>query len=228
MQCVILAAGKGTRLRPLTENCPKQLVEVAGRPLLDHIVAALPGFIDEIILVTGYLENQIKAHCGDEYFGKKVTYVTQVEATGTGPALWLCKELLRDRFLFMFGDDIHGATDIARVTSYTRGLLAMQTTTPERFGIVLRNPDGTLGTFIEKPANPPSNLASTGLMVLDTHIFEFPPTVAKNGEYYLTDMIAEYAKQYPMAVVEEEVWIPIGYPEDIKKAEEFLAQLSVQ
>lgn len=223
MQCVILAAGKGTRLRPLTDTVPKPLVLVAGKPLLDHIVASLPSAVDELIIVHGYLGEQIKAHCGETYFGRQVTYVEQIEQKGTAPALWLCKDLLHGRFLFMFADDIHGETDIARVTSYSRGLLTMPTKTPERFGIVVRHPDGTLAEFVEKPMHPPSNLASTGVMVLDMHIFEFEPTVETNGEYYLTDVIAEYAKHYPVAVVEEDLWIPIGYPEDIIKAEGILS-----
>ncbi len=222
MQCVILAAGKGTRLRPLTDNTPKPLVKVAGKALLDHIVEALPSAVDELIIVHGYLGEQIKQHCGTEYFGRKVTYVEQIEQKGTAPALYLCKDLLKGRFLFMFADDIHGANDIARVTSYSRALLTMPTKTPERFGIVVRHPDGTLAEFVEKPTHPPSNLASTGVMVLDTHIFEFEIKIDRNGEYFLTDVIAEYAEKYPMAVVEEDLWIPIAYPEDIERAEKIL------
>ena len=71
----------------------------------------------------------------------------------------------------------------------------------------------------EKPEHPPSNLASTGVFVLDEHIFNFPPTIETNGEFYHTDMIREYVKTYPIAVVEQSVWIPIGYPEDITRAE---------
>lgn len=225
MQCVILAAGKGTRLRPLTENIPKPLVMVSGKPLLDHIIDALPSAVDELIIVHGYLGEQIMAHCGNEYKGRKVTYVHQEEQKGTAMALWLCKDHLSGRFLFMFADDIHGEGDIARVTSYSRALLTMSTKTPERFGIVVRHPDGTLAEFVEKPTHPPSNLASTGVMVLDTHIFEFQPTKETKGEYYLTDVISEYSQKYPMAVVEEDLWIPIGYPEDITRAEEILAGL---
>jgi NDP-sugar pyrophosphorylase family protein len=222
MQCVILAAGKGTRLRPLTDTVPKPLVTVGGKTLLDHIVGALPSAVDELIIVTGYLEEKIHAYCGTEFHGKKVTYVHQAEQKGTAHALWLCKDLLRGRFLFMFADDLHGKQDIARVTSYTRAMLTLTTDTPERFGIVVRHPDGTLAEMIEKPEHPPSNLASTGVMVLDDHIFQFEPTVMKNGEYYLTDVIAEYARVYPIAVVEQTLWIPIGYPEDIEKAEKIL------
>ena len=226
MQCVILAAGKGSRLRPLTEETPKPLVHVCGKPLLDHIVGALPSSVDELIIVTGYLENQIKEYCGDTYHGRKVTYVTQEVVNGTAPALWLCKDLLKGRFLFMFADDIHSADDIARLASYSRGMLTYTTDTPERFGIVVRHPDGTLAEIIEKPEHPPSNLASTGVMVLDDDIFKFESDKEINGEYYLTDVIAEYVKHYPMAVVEEYGWIPIGYPDDIGKAERRLCPKS--
>lgn len=227
MQCVILAAGKGTRLRPLTDSVPKPLVEVAGKPLLDHIVEALPSSVDELIIVTGYLEDQIRAHCGSEYFGRKVIYVHQQVQDGTAMALWLCQDLLKGRFLFMFADDIHGKVDIARATSYSRSMLAMTTDTPQKFGIIVRNPDGTLAEMIEKPEHAPSNLASTGVMVLDTNIFKFKPTKKIKDEYYLTDVIAEYAREYPVAVVEESLWIPIGYPEDIKRAEQILQDRGV-
>ena len=228
MQCVILAAGKGTRLRPLTETIPKPLVTVAGKTLLDRIVEVLPSAVDELIIVTGYLEDKIKEHCGTEFHGRKVTYVHQAEQKGTAHALWLCKDLLKGRFLFMFADDLHGSDDIARVTSYTRAMLTLTTNEPEKFGIVVRHPDGTLAEMIEKPEHPPSNLASTGVMVLDDHIFKYDPyAMETKGEYYLTDVLREYAKDYPIAVVEQSLWLPIGFPEDITKAEEVLAKQGI-
>jgi UDP-N-acetylglucosamine diphosphorylase / glucose-1-phosphate thymidylyltransferase / UDP-N-acetylgalactosamine diphosphorylase / glucosamine-1-phosphate N-acetyltransferase / galactosamine-1-phosphate N-acetyltransferase len=223
MQCVILAAGKGTRLRPLTDNCPKPLVKVGGRPLLDHIVEALPSAVDELIIVVGYLGEQIKTYCGTEFHGKKVQYVEQVEQNGTARALWLCKDMIKGRFMFLFADDIHGREDLARATSYVRSILVASVDSPEKFGIVVRNPDGTLGLMIEKPEHAPSNCASTGAMILDDHIFEFEPQVPVKGEYYLTEVIERYAKEYPIAVVEEQLWIPVGYPEDITRAETILS-----
>lgn len=227
MQCVILAAGKGTRLRPLTENCPKPLVEVGGKTLLDHIVGALPSSVDELIIVTGYLGEQIREHCGEEFHGRKVQYVQQEEQNGTAPALWLCKDLIKGRFLFLFADDIHGKDDLARATSYSRSLLVAQVETPEKFGIVVRKPDGTIDQMIEKPEHAPSNCASTGAMVLDQHIFKFEPETAVKGEFYLTEVIERYAREYPIAVVEQTLWIPIANVDDVENANRLLSSEAV-
>ena len=225
MQCVILAAGKGTRLRPLTEHTPKPLVQVAGKTLLDHIVGALPSSVSELVIVTGYLGEQIREHCGEEFHGRKVTYVHQEEPNGTAKALWLCKDLIKGRFLFMFADDIHGKNDLARAVSYSRSMLVAQVDNPEKFGIVVRRPDGTISQMIEKPENAPSNCASTGAMVLDKNIFDYEPQESKTikGEYYLTEVIERYSKEFPIAVVEQATWIPIASVEDVEGANKLMA-----
>lgn len=222
MQCVILAAGLGKRMGELTKVRPKPLLEVCGKPLLQHIIEALPSAVHEIIIVVGYKGEMIREYFGEEFQGKKITYIEQVEQTGTAHALWLAKDLIKGRFLFLFADDIHGAQDFMRAISYTRSLLVCPVPNPERFGIVVRNPDGTLGSMIEKPTEAPSNYASSGAMVLDEHIFEFPPETPLNGEFYLTEVIQRYSVKYPIAVVEQSLWIPVGYPEDIEKAEKIL------
>jgi bifunctional UDP-N-acetylglucosamine pyrophosphorylase/glucosamine-1-phosphate N-acetyltransferase len=229
MQCVILAAGKGTRLRPLTEHTPKPLVQVAGKTLLDHIVGALPSSVDELVIVTGYLGEQIREHCGDEFHGRKVTYVHQEEPNGTAKALWLCKDLIKGRFLFMFADDIHGKNDLARAVSYSRSMLVAQVDNPEKFGIVVRRPDGTISQMIEKPENAPSNCASTGAMVLDQNIFDYEPQESKTikGEYYLTEVIERYSKEFPIAVVEQSTWIPIASVADVDGANALLTANTV-
>lgn len=222
MQCVILAAGKGSRLRPLTDEKPKPLVEVCGRPLLDHIVAALPSSVRELIIVTGYKGEMIREYCGDEFHGRPVTYIEQEEINGPAKALWLCKDLIRGRFLFMFADDIHGKDDLARGISFSRAILATTSENPERFGVLVRNPDGTISDMVEKPEVPQSNLVATGPMVLDTHIFEFPPETPIKDEYFMPEIIMRYKEKYPIAVVEENLWLAIGYPEDIDRAENHL------
>ena len=225
MQCIILAAGKGTRLRPLTENIPKPLVEVNGKTLLDHIVEALPSAVKELIIVIGYRGDMIKEHCGDNFHGRPVTYIEQTDINGPAKALWLAKDLIRGRFLFMFADDIHGKDDMARAVSYTRSIMATTSDNPERFGVIVRNPDGTIADMVEKPSSPSSNLVATGPMVLDQYIFDFPPEAPINNEYFMPEIIMRYKDKYPIAVVEEQLWLAIGYPEDIARAEERLKSM---
>lgn len=219
MQCVILAAGKGSRLRPLTDACPKPLVKVCGKPLIDHIASALPSAVKELIIVVGYRGDMIRDYCGDTFHGRPVTYVEQTEINGPAKALWLTKDLIKGRFLFMFADDIHGKDDLARAVSFSRSILATTSDVPERFGVIVRNADGTIAEMVEKPGAPASNLVATGPMVLDQNIFDFPPETPINDEYFMPEIIMRYKEQYPIAVVEEQLWLAIGYPEDITRAE---------
>jgi NDP-sugar pyrophosphorylase family protein len=223
MQAVILAAGEGKRLRPLTLLRPKPLIVVGGRPILEHILDALPNEVDDIILVVGYKADMIKQHFGDIYTGRRITYVRQEIPEGTGHALWLTKPLLKEgRFVFMCGDDIHGARALAEAVAQPLALLAAVHEDPSKFGVLKLNADGTLMSIIEKPEVPPTNLVSTGAMVLDTHIFDYDLVRSENGEYYANHPIGLLAQEHPIMVVKQELWLPIGYPEDIAKAEELL------
>ncbi len=226
MQCVILAAGRGTRMRPLTDTVPKPLIKVCGKSILDHIVEALPTEVDEIILVTNYLEDQIKEYCGDEFHGRTVRYVTQEDPSGgTGAALMCAKELVTGKFLFMYADDIHGATALAVVVGEDNAMLAMSTDSPEDFGILSLNDDRTLRGIVEKPKSgtEPSNLANIGGWVMSPEIFDFAPEMNEElGEVLATDMITAYAAKYPIKVIEQDVWIPIGNPDQLTAAESIL------
>jgi len=221
MQCVILAAGKGTRLGALTKNTPKPLVKVCGVPILKYIVSALPKEITEIILVVSYLEEQIREYCGEEYCGKKVRYVSQENpAGGTGEALLCALPFLKnERFLFMYADDIHGNEALAEVVKKPYAILATRSETPQNFGVLVQNKDGTLKEIEEKPENPSSNLINIGGMVMNKAIFSYQVKRSGTGELYLTDMISAFAKDYKVEIVPQKLWMPIGYPEDIKKAE---------
>ncbi len=208
---------------PLTQNTPKPLIKVCGKPVLQHIVEALPEEIDEIILVVNYLEEQIRAYCGSEFCGKRVLYVKQDDpAGGTGAALFEASPLLRGRFLFMYADDIHGAKALKEVISHPYGMLAAWSDEPHHFGVLELHSDGTLLAIHEKPDQPTSNLINIGGMVLDTGIFSYEAGRSANGEVYVTDMVTAFAKDHPVTVVEQYVWIPVGKPEDIIWAEECL------
>lgn len=223
MQCVILCAGKGTRMRPLTDNCPKPLVQVCGTPILEHIVRALPPEISELVLIVGYLKEQIIELCGEEYLGKKVVYRAQENfAGGTGDALLCAKDVLRGKFLFMYGDDIHGKATLQKAVACDHAILGTHSDTPEKYGVLVPNEDGTLKEILEKPLNPPSNLINIGGFVINTSIFSYVVPLSSVGELYVTDMLTVYAKDNPVQILEQDLWIPLGSPEDVVKAEAIL------
>jgi len=224
MQCVIICAGKGTRMHSLTESTPKPLIEVCGKPLLQHVVEALPDEIDELVLVVGYLQEQIRAYCGESFIGKSVVYVEQKDFSGgTGDALICAKEVLKGKFMFMYADDIHGKEALAQAITHEYAILATHSDTPEHFGVLVEKEDGTLDGIIEKPENPPSNMVNIGGFVLDTHIFEYTVAVSEeHGELLVTDMFTQFAQDYPVDIVPQDVWIPVGKPADIGKAETIL------
>lgn len=220
MQCVILAAGKGTRMRPLTDSVPKPLIRVCGKTILDHIVEALPDEITHLIFVTNYLEEQIKAHCGDEFHGRKVSYVTQENpAGGTGAALLATKHLITGKFMVMNGDDIHGPAALARAVGEPNALITVNSDTPELFGVVETNGDGTLKSIVEKPEHPQSSLVNTGGFVADMSLLACAVEPSPTGEVYATDMLTLHAGTYPVRIIEQEEWIPIGNPEQLAAAE---------
>lgn len=225
MQCVILCAGKGTRMRPLTDTCPKPLIPVAGKPILEHIIERLPEEIDEVVLIVGYLKEQIKDHFGSEYQGKRISYCEQENpAGGTGQALMCARDVLKGKFLFMYGDDIHGKEALEKAVKEEHAVLVAHSDTPEKFGVLVPNEDGTLNSIMEKPENPPSDLINIGGFVINDSIFTYDVSISHLGEFLVTDMLTEYAKDNPVKIIEQEVWIPIGYPEDIAKAEKILSE----
>jgi bifunctional UDP-N-acetylglucosamine pyrophosphorylase/glucosamine-1-phosphate N-acetyltransferase len=215
-------------MRPLTETTPKPLIPVCGKPILEHIIDALPQEIDELILVVGYLKEQIMDFCGEEYKGKKVSYVVQENfAGGTGDALLRAKELVTGRFLFMYADDIHGNKALAEVAKKEHGMLGMRSRTPERFGVIELTEEGTLAQIVEKPEHPTSDLVNIGGFVLDPTIFSYTVPVSPSGELYVTDMLNAYAKDNRVEVVEQTFWLPIGYPEHIVEAEAVLCPTQI-
>lgn len=204
------------------------MIKVCGKPILQHVIEALPAEIDELILVVGYLKEQIMDFCKDEYQGKKVQYVAQEDfAGGTGQALLCAKDLVRGKFMFMFADDIHGKKALAEIVQHESAILSAYSETPERFGVLVKNDNGTLKEIIEKPENPPSNLINTGVFVANPDIFTYEVSVSSSGELQATDMLTAYAQDHALFVIEQPDWIPVGYPEHIVEAEALLCPTQI-
>jgi len=226
MQAVILAAGEGKRMLPLTLEKPKPLIEVAGKPIIEWILDALPDSIDDITLIVGYKAEMIEERLGSSYKGRPLRYLHQWMPAGTAHALSLARPFLHGSFLLMNADDIHGKEALEEALSHPLALLVSPYDKPEKMGVVEKNADGSLASIVEKPEHPKTNLVSTGAMVLDERIFEYPAPRHTTGEYYITEPLRALAEEHPVAIVEQDLWIPVGCPEDIETAEKVLKTLN--
>ena len=228
MKCIILAAGEGVRMRPLTLTTPKPMLRVSGKPLLQHLLEAVPDEISEFLIVVGYLGSQIKEFFGDSWHGKPITYITQNEKRGTAHALSLCEEYLKSEnmFMVMFADDIHGSDGVrACIERRKPSILVAHVDDPRKFGVVEIDAEGKVIGLEEKPENPKTNLVGNGVYVLTKYIFDYPVPMRDNGEEYLPERIAAMIKAgHEFYAVESTFWHPVGYPEDLQKAEEILQQ----
>ncbi|PJE50559.1 MAG: hypothetical protein COV29_04090 [Candidatus Yanofskybacteria bacterium CG10_big_fil_rev_8_21_14_0_10_36_16] len=224
MKAIILAAGKGTRMQPLTEKVPKPLIKVMGKPLIKHILDSLPPAIDELIIVIGYRGDQIREFLGNKHNGINIKYIFQKNTSGTAHALLLCRPFLgKEKFLVLFADDIHGSDGLKNVIKHELALVVSKSKNPEKFGVIITDNENRVIDFEEKPQKPKSNLIFTGIGILDHRIFNYKSS--KNitlGEYYLTDMINQLIRDHKVIAEPASLWIPVGYPRDIKRAEKIL------
>lgn len=198
MQAVVLAAGKGTRLRPLTADKPKAVVEVDGRPLLSYGLEQLVEYVDEFVLVVGYRKEAIIDHYGDSFRGVPVTYVHQREQLGLAHAVLATEPVVDDEFIVFNGDNVIEA-DLGAVLARHRTddvdatLLVDDVSREEaaETGVLLTDDDGQLTALVEKPDDPPGTLVLTGVFVFDSDIFHACHLLrpSDRGEYELTDAV---------------------------------------
>lgn len=214
-------------MRPLTLTKPKPLIEVAGKPLIYHLISKLPKAVDELAIVVGYLGDQIKNYCGGNFLGRKVNYVEQENPRGTYHAISLCHPHVHggkdQRFFVFYADDLLDPETINEMTKHERAVVVQEVADPRRFGVIKTHKDGSVAEIVEKPEKPESNLALANGLLLDQKIFQYPPPNTVKGEYYLSTAIAEMAKRHKLMTVRASFWFPIATPEDIGKAEGALA-----
>lgn len=230
MKAVILAAGKGTRLLPLTEKTHKGLLTIGNKALLEHTINSLvENKIKDIFLVVNYRKEDIMNHFGDgSKFGVKIKYLYQENPKGgTADAVRCSKDKIKESFILLNGDILFHPSIIKKlIESYKDcdGLIACKKVkNTKEFGI-LKVENGKISRIFEKSENPPSDLANLGIYLLPEEIFDAidKTPLSKRGEYELTDsiqiLIDKGLKFKPVIV--DEFWIDVGRIEDYEKANE--------
>ena len=229
---VILAAGEGRRLRPLTFTRPKHMIPVGGKPILEHLVNAVRAAgIKEILVVVGYKAETIKEYFGNgSEFGVSINYVDQKRILGTADAIASVKEHVNEDFLVVNGDLLSSSDAIKSVIKMHEKvesiatLAAVKVEKPEQYG-VLKVKDGRLTDIIEKPSSktPSSNLVNAGIYLFSIEIFDFieQTKISKRGELEITDsihLIVKNGKTVAVTEIPSDSWLDIGRPWDLLDA----------
>lgn len=234
MKAVILAAGKGTRMQPFTFSKPKVLLPLANKPIIQYIVEDIADIgkdkIDEIFVVTNYLEGQIKSFFSKNDFAIKVTFIRQKRVSGTGEALKSVSGKVKGKFIVVNGDEVFGPTAIAAVldsflTMNAEGAVgAFKSDHPEEFGVLVTDGDGALERIVEKSKNPPTDIVNAGVYAFSDKIFEYLERLepSERGEIELTDAIELMAQETKRVFVKEvDYWKTVSNLWDIFEANEY-------
>ena len=232
MKAVVLAAGKGTRLRPLTEDKPKALVEVDGKPLIEDVFDNLIELnVDELIVVVGYKKEQIIERYDDEYRGVPITYTHQREQKGLAHALLTAESHIDDDFVLMLGDNVFRANlgDVLNRQRESRAdaaFLVEEVPMDEatRYGVCDTNEYGEIVEVVEKPDDPPTNLVMTGFYTFTPKIFHACHLVQPSDreEFELSDAVDLLIHSgRTIDAIRMDGWrVDVGYPEDREEAEQ--------
>ncbi len=226
MKCVILAAGRGTRMGELCDDCPKPMLPIKGRPKLAYTLDILPSEITEIVFVVGYLKDQIEAYFGKEHMGRTITYVVQEELNGTADALRLAAPYVDgDQFLVLMGDDLYHRSDLEAMIEHEYAVLTFSVEDVSSFAYVTQYSDGFLRDVYESPHNfTGEGIVNTGAYTLSSAYFDFPPVPKSPGsdEFGLPQTLVAAYPEIKTKVIITKKWFAIGYPENLEVAQEII------
>lgn len=227
MYGVVLAAGQGTRMRPLTDDRPKPLLPAAGRPLLEHAFDACADVVDEFVVVVGYRSEDVSDRLGSEYRDIPISYVDQENPKGTAHAIAQARDVVDDRFVVLNGDvlvDPGLAQALAAAEGYAIATTAVSD--PSSYGVVSVGVDGTLEAIVEKPSDPPTNLANVGCYAFQPEVFEYIDRTGESerGEFEITETLELLLSDgRDVSVVEYDGrWLDVGRPWELLEANELL------
>lgn len=228
MKGIILHGGHGTRLRPLTHTGPKQLIPVANKPISQYVLEDLrnAGIADIAIVLGDVYPEKVKEHYGDgTKFGVKIIYIHQEAPKGIAQAIGLCEQIVdNDPFVVYLGDNllkggIEKFVREFRESEYDGMILLCQVEKPQRFGVAELDKNRKLIRLIEKPKEPPSNYALTGIYFFKPVIFDMIRQLKPSwrGELEITEAIQllldnKYNVGYRFV---KGWWKDTGAPEDI-------------
>ncbi len=202
---------------------PKQLLPVAGRPLVEHTLARLPSHVDELVLVVGGpYEQQIREYFGSEHAGRRVRYVRQAEQRGLGHAVQQAAPVVRGKFLTILPDDIYAADDLTKlIAEPDLGALASRVQHWQNFGVLVCDASGFLVRAVEKPKEFVSDLVSTGGYLLDDEFFDITVPPSPRGEIELPDLVLALVteRQRQVRVLPATFWLPVNDPAQLTAAE---------
>ncbi len=235
-KAVLLAAGRGLRLGVLTEGMPKPMLEVAGQPLIGHIVDALAANgVRDIAIVTGYLASHVEEWCASQMRARQalqLSTIHQADLNGTAGAMLLAKDFVRAEtaFIFGWGDILMDAENYARFIgcarsqSYDLMLSINRVRDPWRGGAVYIDADMRVERLVEKPARGTSstNWNNAGLFAATPRIFKYLAKLkpSPRGELELPQAIAMMIEDRceVRAVDVRGFWSDVGTPEDLESA----------
>lgn len=233
MQIVIPLAGFGKRLRPHTFTKPKPLINVAGKPVLGHVLDTFATLdnVDEIIFIVGHLGEQIEEYVAKEYPHLRARYFRQEELNGQSTAIYLAREILRGPMLMVFVDTIvktdltHLKDEAADAVTWVKAV-----DDPRRFGVAEVRPDDTVKRLIEKPSDKRNNLVVVGFyyfkqseLLIEAIREQIERDIRTQNEYFLADAINLMLERgLRMRVQRVEVWQDCGKTETVLETNRYL------
>jgi glucose-1-phosphate thymidylyltransferase len=236
MKVIIPLAGFGKRMRPHTWSKPKPLVNVAGKPVLGHILDKLADLdveVDELIFIVGWLGEQIREYYEASDYPYPACYVEQKELLGQAHAIWLAREYLDGPVLIIFVDTVFEADLSGLDTSGLDSMLYVkEVEDPRRFGVAILGDDGLVSGLVEKPDTFENRLAIVGVYYIRdgawlTRAIEdlMAQDMQTKGEFYLADAFTVMLDQGArFGVREVTVWEDCGTPQDVLKTNRYFLE----